>query len=358
MVSPAVDDNGPIVVGIMYPPEWFGPAEAFAAELEEIRAIDPRIEVRTVAYVEPHELRTARGAPGGAAAATGIDAPQLSEEELDALGTLNVAVALDLPPDITGIAPGLRWVQAVGSGTAHLQALGLERCGVVLTSNGGSNSVGIAEFVVGRLIEFAKRFPAIAAASAEHRWEALYGRQLHGQTIGLIGLGSINRAVAVRARAFGMTVLATRRTPTDDPAVDELYGTDRLHEMLGRCDAVVAAVPETPDTLDLMDSAAFAAMRRGSFFVNVGRGTLVDEPALMEALESGHLAGAALDVTKVEPLPPQDPLWDAPNLSISSHCSTSPAALMPNLHRVFRENLERFVTGEPLLNQVTGTGGY
>lgn len=359
---PPLEDSGPIVVAIMYPPEWLGPAEEFDAELERIRAVDPRIEVVTTAYVEPHELRTARGAPRprGAQSADAFEGPPLSASQRETLSRVHVAVALDLPSDMTTIAAELAWVQAVGSGTAHLQSLELDRAGVVLTSNGGSNSTGIAEFVMGRLLEFMKRFPAIASASSEHRWDALYGRQLHGQTIGLIGLGSINRAVAARARAFGMRVLATRRTVADspDPTVDEVCGPEGLHEMLGRCDAVVAAVPETPETLGLMDAAAFASMRRGAFFVNVGRGTLVEEPALIAALESGHLGGAALDVARVEPLAPQDPLWDAPNLQISGHCSTSPAALMPNLQSVFRENLERFVRGEPLANEVPAGGGY
>lgn len=355
-----VTDSGSIVVGIMYPPEWFGSPERFGAEVARIESVDPSVEVVVATYVEPHELRTARGAPGDRRDSGMLEAPPISAENRARMRRMHVAVAIDLPPDITTIAPELAWVQAVGSGTAHLQALGLEAAGVHLTSNGGSNSVAIAEFVIGRLLEFVKRFPAIADAQSEHRWDSLYGRQLSGQTIGLIGYGAINRAVAARASAFGMKVLVTRRSPDapTEPHIEGFYGTSELHEMLARCHAVVAAVPETPETLGVMDEAAFSSMRKGAFFANVGRGTLVDEAALVAALDSGHLGGAALDVTNVEPLPPGDPLWDAPRLRISAHCSTSPASLMPNLHELFRDNLVRFVRGEPLTNEVSGGRGY
>jgi phosphoglycerate dehydrogenase-like enzyme len=128
--------------------------------------------------------------------------------------------------------------------------------------------------------------------------------------------------------------------------------------MLDEADAVIAAVPETPETAGLMDAAAFAAMRPGAFFCNVGRGSLVDEAALIDALERGHLGGAALDVASVEPLPADHPLWDAPRLWISSHSASAPAALFVNLHRLFASNLTRFLAGEPLENEVEAGRGY
>jgi phosphoglycerate dehydrogenase-like enzyme len=158
-----------------------------------------------------------------------------------------------------------------------------------------------------------------------------------------------------------MHVLATRRLGgpgATAPNVDEVLPTSELHTMLGRADAVAAAVPETPETIGLMDAAAFGSMKPGAFFCNVGRGSLVDEKALIAALENGHLAGAALDVASQEPLPADHPLWDAPNLFLSPHVSTSPSALFPNVHRMFRSNLERFLAGEPLANRVDASRGY
>lgn len=352
-----MDEAGSIVVGILYPPAWYGSRRGFSDEVAELEAVDPRVEVVTATYEEPHEVRTARGA--GAADSALPEAQPIAPEDRATLSRIRVALAIDLPPDITEIAPDLAWVQAVGSGTAQLQAVGLAEAGVTLTSNGGSNSLAIAEFVFGRLIEARKRFRELAAAHADHRWDSLYGEQLSGQSLGLIGYGAINQAVAERAAAFGMRVLVTRRTPRAAEApVDCFHGPDGLHEMLGSCDAVIAAVPETAETDTMMDAAAFASMRRGAFFANVGRGTLVDEGALVAALSSGQLGAAALDVTRTEPLPPEDALWDAPNLQISGHCSTSPAAMMPNVHRLFQDNLRRFVNGEALLNEVAADRGY
>jgi len=347
-----------VVVGVLYPPEWYRDEAGLAAQVASLRE-DPRVEVLVEAYVEPHELRSARGKPG--AASLRDRAPALSDAQRDVLARVEVALAIDLPFDVASLAPHLRWVQAVGVGTGQLQSAGLAEGGIRLTSAAGTSGVSIGEFVMARLLEEAKGLRAIDAAQRAHRWEPLYGAQLAGTTLGLIGLGAINEAVAVRARAFDMRVLATRRTATagaTDPAVDELYPPDQLHKMLGQCDAVVAAVPETPETVGLMDAAAFAATKRGAFFVNVGRGSLVDETALVDALTSGQLRGAALDVASVEPLPADRPLWDAPNLFLSPHCSASPQALFVNLHRLFRDNLARYLAGEPLRNEVDLARGY
>ncbi len=349
-----------VVVGILYPPEWYGSPDGLAEEVEALEALDPRIEVVVERYDEPHDLRSARGKPG--APDLRDQAPPLTDVQRSTFERLDVAIVIDLPYDVGDLAPRLRWVQAVGAGTGQLQSAGLQASGITLTSNAGSNAVGIGEFVIGRLLQHWKRFGEIEAAQHRHEWnQTLYGRELSGCTLGLVGLGHINAVVAARAKPFGMEVLATRRSATPGataPDVDEVLAPSDLAAMLGRSDAVVAAVPETPETIGLMDAAAFAAMKPGAFFCNVGRGSFVDEAALIAALESGHLGGAALDVASQEPLPADHPLWDAPNLSLSPHVSTSPVALFPNLHRMFRANLGRLLAGEPLENQVDPDRGY
>jgi phosphoglycerate dehydrogenase-like enzyme len=310
-------------------------------------------------YSEPHELRSARGKPGAPDARD--RAPELTAVQKDVFAQLEVAVAIDLPYDVAVHAPNLRWVQSVGAGTGQLQSAGLADAGIRLTSSAGANAVGIAEFVLGRVLQHFKHFRALDAAQGRHDWQPVFGRQLAGTTLGLLGLGAINSAVAERARAFGMRVLATRRSATpgaSEPGIDELFGPSELPTMLGRCDVVVAAVPETPETTGMMDATAFAAMRQGALFVNVGRGSLVDEPALIDALERGHLGGAALDVASIEPLPADHPLWDAPNLMLSPHTAASPGALFVNLHALFKEQLVRYLRGEPLLNEVDLARGY
>ena len=147
-------------------------------------------------------------------------------------------------------------------------------------------------------------------------------------------------------------MIVLRRSAAPSDLADEVLGPDGLHDMLGRCDIVVAAVPESPETHELFDASAFAAMRDGSMFVNVGRGSLVDEAALVDVLRSGKLRAAALDVTAVEPLPQDSPLWDAPNIYISAHCSTEPTRFFESAHQVFADNMARYLAGQPLLNEI------
>jgi len=350
-----VPTTGPIVIGVLYPPAWFGGDEAIAAAAAVVAGIDPRIEVVVEVYEEGQYQRTLRGSPEGTATARGA-APELTDAQRALFARAHALIAIDLPFDVATIAPDLAWVQGVGAGTAQLQTAGLDDAGIVLTSGAGTNAVGIAEFVVGRVLEERKRFPELRDHQVRHEWQPLFGTELAGTTVGLIGLGAINAAVAQRLRGFDVTILASRRSarPGDTaPHVDELFTTDGLHDMLARCDTVIAAVPETAATVGLMDTAAFAAMVPGSFFVNVGRGTLIDEPALIDALQRGHLRGAALDVASEEPLPPDHPLWNAPNITISFHCSTAPSAMAANLHRLWAENVRHWLAGEELVNVVT-----
>lgn len=335
-----------LVVGVFYPPEW---NPDFGEHVARLAAIDPRIEVVTEAYSEPEESRAGRGVPP-------YDdvrhlAPELTDAQMAAFGQVECCVAIDLPFDVATIAPNLRWVQGVGAGVAQLQSAGLAEAGIRLTSSSGSNAVAIAEFVMARILGEFKRVRGLDEAQAQHEWRAVFGEELARKTLGLIGFGSINQGVASRARAFGLEVIALRNSGAPSDLADEVLGPDGLRSLLERADIVVGAVPESPATDGLMDADAFAAMRPGSMFVNVGRGTLVDENALAAALESGHLRAAAIDVTRVEPLPAESPLWTAPNIYISAHCSTDPTRLFPNLHDLFEDNIRRYLAGNPLRNE-------
>ena len=337
----------PLVVGVLYPSEW---NLDFDRHLAELAAIDPRIEIVVEPYEEPTELRSGRGVPP-------YDAvrhltPVLTAAQVDAFARIECCFTLDLPFNVGLIAPRLRWVQALGAGVAQLTSAGLREAGIRLTNASGANATSIAEFVFARILGELKRTRRLDTAQHQRQWHPVYGENIAGKTIGLVGFGPINQAVARRARAFDLEVIVVRRSAAPSDLADEVLGPDGLHEMLGRCDIVVAAVPESPDTHELFDSSAFAAMRDGSMFVNVGRGSLVDEPALVAALHSGKLRAAALDVTAVEPLPEGSPLWDVPNIYISAHCSTEPTRFFESAHRVFADNLARYVAGEPLLNEI------
>jgi phosphoglycerate dehydrogenase-like enzyme len=273
-----------------------------------------------------------------------------------AAGTL----ALDVPGPVAEVAPNLHWVQAIGAGIDHLEAAALPD-DLVITNAAGVAAAPIAEFVIARLLQVWKRLPEIDAQQIDHEWAPKFGRTVEGLTLGVIGLGAIGTAVATRARAFDMTVIGTRRSykeGQEHPAVDELRGTADLHEVLARCDAVVVSAPGTAETESMFDGDAFAAMKPGALFCNVGRGSLVDEPALIAALESGQVGAALLDVTRQEPLPADDPLWSAPNVYISPHASAAQERYTEKLLALFADNLERYTRGEPLRNVVDRAAGY
>lgn len=337
----------PLVIGVLYPPDW---NSDFDADLDRLRGIDPCIEVVTETYVESFEVRTGRGVPPYDDIMDLL--PELTAAQRDMFGRVDCCITIDLPFDIAAIAPRLRWVQGVGAGIAQLESAGVHEARITLTNGSGLTSTAIAEFVWGRILGVYKRARDLDAVQAEHKWTAVFGEQLAGKTIALVGFGPINRHVATLARAFGLRVLCMRRSQGSDPLIDEVFGPDDLHTMLAAADITVGAVPESPSTENLMDEAAFAAMPAGSVFVNVGRGTFVDEDALTDALTSGHLRAAAIDVARVEPLPAESPLWTAPNIYLSAHCSTDPTKLFTNLHRLFEDNVGRFLRGEPLRNEV------
>jgi phosphoglycerate dehydrogenase-like enzyme len=350
-------EPGPVVVGIMYPAFWeTRPAEELEADFAKLTALG--VEIVDVRYIDPPELRTKRGA------APLEDfrhlAPELTAEQREAFARVEVVLAMDLPFDVATLAPNLRWVQGTGAGVSQLTSAGLADAGIRLTTAAGSNAVSISEFVIARLLQMWKRLPEIDAFAEQHKWQPTYGREINGLTLGVVGLGAIGRQVARRARALGLNVIAQRRTakPGDtDPDVDELLGLGGLEEMAARSDAIVAAVPETADTVDLFDDKFFASMRPGALFVNVGRGSAVVEEALVEALESDHLAGAAIDVVRDEPLTSNSTLWDVRNLWISPHSATAPDQFWSNVYELFRENVQHYLAGEPLRNEVDARVG-
>jgi phosphoglycerate dehydrogenase-like enzyme len=349
-----VEPADPAVVAIMYPPNWdTRPAEQLERDIQALAGIDPRIEVVDARYVDPDALRTRRGADP--TADLRAEAPAIDDAVRRALARAEIALAQDLPFDVATLAPNLRWVQGMGAGVSQLLSAGLGESGIRLTTAAGVNAVSISEFVMARLLQIAKRLPDIDRAQAERRWSPTYGREIAGSTLGVVGLGAIGREVARRGRGLGLRVVAARqswRPGMKDDDVDELHGPGDLPALLAASDMVVSAVPETASTVDLFDAAAFAAMRPGAVFVNVGRGSAVVEDDLVAALESGQLAAAAIDVVRDEPLPSSSPLWDVPDLYISPHSATSPDRFWANLHALFRDNVGRYLAGEPLRNEV------
>jgi phosphoglycerate dehydrogenase-like enzyme len=229
------------------------------------------------------------------------------------------------------------------------------------------------------ILDWFHHFPLLQEWQKRGEWppaseqEALFTpEELRGKTSGIVGYGSIGRQVARLASAFGMHVLAMQRgTDHRDrgfhfPGIGDLEGTiperyytpDQLHEMLGESDVVVIAVPLTPKTREMFDAAAFRAMKPTAFLVNIARGDIIDEKALIQALEEKQIAGAALDVFDQEPLPSTSPLWHLPNVFISPHVTGLTSQYDERALTIFYENLRRYLAGEPLLNVVDKTLGY
>ncbi len=257
----------------------------------------------------------------------------------------------DLPTaeDLTHAAR-LRWVQATSTGVGPAaRALGLAERGVLVTTARGVHAGPLAEFAFMALLAHFRGLDALRAEQRAHRWVRVCGEEVAGRTLVTIGAGDLARGCARVARALDMRVLAVARDPARARAhaslFDEVLPVAGLHGALARADAVVMTVPHTPDTERMLDAAAFAAFRPGAVFVNIGRGGTVDEAALMAALRSGRVGHAALDVTAVEPLPGDSPLWDMPNVLVSPHSASTVRGENGRIAAIFVDNLRCWLEG-------------
>ena len=254
-------------------------------------------------------------------------------------------------------APGLRWLHVFNVGVDHpIYTEMLER-GVRLTTSSGTAAEPIAQTAITALLMLARNFPRWLQAQRERRWEPMvtgeFPRDLRGQTAVIVGLGAIGSGIAHLARVLGLTVIGIRRSARvpDDP-VDELYPPERMDEVLHRADWLIIACPLTGETRNLIDSGVLRKLPRGAHLINVARGEIVDEGALIEALRSKHLAGAYLDVFQQEPLPASSPLWDLPNVFVTPHNSAAASGNDQRIYDMFTRNLTRWTQGVELVNEV------
>jgi phosphoglycerate dehydrogenase-like enzyme len=269
--------------------------------------------------------------------------------------------------DVFLLATRLRWVQSPAVGVGSLMFPELLASEVVITSARAIRARAMAEHVLGVTIALARQLPLALRAQAAHEWaqDRLEGtasgiRTLAGQRMGIVGLGAIGTEVAKIAAPFGFRVTAIRRR-TDLPVpygVEHVWTPDRLQDLLAESDVVVLAAPHTPQTKELIGRRELARIKRGAFLINVARGKLIDDQAVVEALTDGRLGGAALDVFTREPLDPASPYWDLPNVIITPHTSGAMQDYWTPLVALFSENLRRFEAGQPLLNVVDKVAGY
>lgn len=322
--------------------------------LDEIRAVSPRLEVvqHTAASVD--------------------DVPDEVWQDVQVLYT---GATFPAPNQ----APNLAWIQLDTSGVDHVRGTTVWERDIPITTLNGVAPSNMAEFAIMMMLAFGHHMPLMVAhqrrrywPSAEERWNTFMPSELRGATVGIVGYGSIGRQIGRMAHAFGMRVLAMRRTgiverqtyriaalaSEVEPEPDAIYLPGQLGEMLAECDYVVLIVPYTAESHHMIDEAALRAMKPSAYLINIARGGVVEEPALIRALQERWIAGAALDVFEQEPLPPDSPLWDMPNVIISPHS----AGLTPRYYEcvmdIFAENLRRFLDGSPLLNVADRQRGY
>ncbi|MDP9329628.1 MAG: D-2-hydroxyacid dehydrogenase [Actinomycetota bacterium] len=254
----------------------------------------------------------------------------------------------------------LRWVQAANVGVDGMLFRGLVESDVILTNAGGAADRPIAESVVGFIVAMAKGFPRMFQDQQAHVWGEYDTERISGQRLLVVGPGPIGRAIA-RACVLGLGMRAEavgRRSRSGDADFERIRGVDDLPTAVAEADVVVDALPLTPQTRRLFDPDVFASMKPTARFVNIGRGGTVDEPALIAALRTGRIAGAALDVFEEEPLPAESPLWDLANVIISPHTSGNVVGWQADFAAVFYDNVERWIAGHPLRNVVDKRLGF
>jgi phosphoglycerate dehydrogenase-like enzyme len=298
----------------------------------------------------------------GVKAIAGNSVEAFEQAAVDAGVLFNWSGSLALFRNVFGICPNLRWV--------HSRSVGLERSlfpelvdsPVLLTNGSGVFSASLGEFALAAILYFAKDLRRMIRNQTAGVWEAFDVMSVTGHTVGIIGYGDIGRAIAARVRPLGMTVLALKRhaSPTSgtDPLVEQTYSPERRMEMLSRCDYVVVAAPLTSETRGMIGLPEFAAMKPTAVAINVGRGPVINEEALVSALSNGRIKGAALDVFDQEPLPQGHPFYKLENVLVSPHCADHTPDWLDNAMRFFIEQFRRFRKGEPLLNVVDKKLGY
>ena len=290
----------------------------------------------------------------GASAAGFQGAPQPDALLVCSMGRRALEPVLDLCPDVA-------WIHSRSAGLDAVMSPRLTRSRAVMTNGRGVFSRSLAEWVIGALLYFVKDFPRLERNRQRGVWEVFEPDDLAGRTLGIVGYGDIGRAIAERAVRLGMRVLALRKRPGlsgEDPWVQETLPASALVTLVERSDDVVVTLPLTEETRRFVGADAIAAMKATGVFLNVGRGPVVDEPALVRALRERRIRGAALDVFETEPLPDGSPLYGLDNLLLSPHCADNTPGWLQDAMRAFVRNLERFRRGEPLESVVDKTLGY
>jgi phosphoglycerate dehydrogenase-like enzyme len=279
-----------------------------------------------------------------------------------------IFLSFDAPPDVHELAKKARWIHTTAAGVENLLKAGFGRGSYTFTNGSGPHAISIGEYIVMQALVLTKCLPAYQRQQMQKRWGRIRDLPHHrsfelaGKTAGIVGLGDIGLAAAERFKALGCRVIASRRSAIErrrnEGPVDELVPASDLPYLLQSSDIVALTLALTAETRHLMNAETLRLMKQSAFLINISRGAVIDEPALIEALRDGVIAGAALDVFEREPLPPDSPLWEMENVVITPHTSAASEHFQRRQIDLFKENLRRYTAGEALLNVVDADRGY
>jgi phosphoglycerate dehydrogenase-like enzyme len=331
--------------------------------VEQIEGVDPRLEVRVLGQGARQLFRGGRRYPSE------LEAQTARQELEEALGGAEVLFGfwgpalVDLYPTPQALrerAPHLRWIQLTSAGVDRAARSGLLETDLLVTSASGLHATPIGEYVLCVMLMFCKGAQRFVRAQDRREWVRYMPQELFGKTVGIVGLGHIGGEVARLAKAFGCRVLGLRRSGAADGSehVDELLPPAGLPRLLAESDFVVLAVPLTSETRGLIGEAQLRSMKPAAVLINIARGAVVDEQALIRALREGWIAGAGLDVFEQEPLPPESELWGLENVILSPHISGGTEIYNQRAVRIFCDNLRHYLAGEPLMNLADRARGY
>jgi len=264
---------------------------------------------------------------------------------------------------VLNAAPAVRWQHTPSAGVNHLLTPTSLARDLILTNGAGVHAIPIAEFVLALMLDHVKHLRKLHELQAEHRWEyrwkdGIFLQELSEANVLIIGAGGIGQAIAQRASGFGMRVWGSRKNPQAHPHFEKIVGATEWYPLLPEADFVVLALPLTPETKNIINAEVLRSMKPSAYLINIARGAMVDEAALLTALTEGWIAGAGLDAFVTEPLPPDSPLWSVPNLFVTPHTSWSSRHSRTRTVNFFLDNLHRYRTGQPLQNVVDRHGGY
>lgn len=268
-----------------------------------------------------------------------------------------------ITPTLLPMAQRLKWIQFGSAGIDHTVFPGLLQSDIIITTMSGIHAIPVAEHTISMMLALSRHLHTAAKLQSEHCYDraelAAQADELYDKTVGIVGLGKIGLNIARLAKAFGMRVVGSKITRVEClPNVDKTYTPDQLHEMLAECDYLVLAVPLTQNTASLIGESEIAAMKDGARIINIARGAMLDHAALGDALKSGKLAGAALDVFPAEPLTADSEIYNLPNVIITPHTAASSPQYSARASEIFRTNFRAYISGEPMINVYDKKRGY